>query len=248
MGPRDTQCPGGIPDSLEGGLSLTREEASWLADRILQTTQGTFLSHLVLTPQDPDGPVADAPWEDPRSATAPEEVREVLGLAHGFAKRIHGAAIAYNVMIAERYVAEGFTAFDDPVGSFRRLFEEWLARLHSVLSRSNGWDLGALWSLMDASSIRVSPRTRSFVTDWMSMVEDGSVAALLENLDSPARHLILNRERSLKGGRSRLSNTKLLSAWGGWSGAGELTYRWGQVRRIVEDIHQGLALHGEPDA
>jgi len=37
-----------------------------------------------------------------------------------------------------------------------------------------------------------------------------------------------------------MKNDKMLAAWSGASGTGELTYRWRTVRRIVNDIVSGL--------
>ena len=43
-----------------------------------------------------------------------------------------------------------------------------------------------------------------------------------------------------KGAQSRLKNEKMLAAWSGASGTGRLTYRWGTVKVIVNDIMRGL--------
>ena len=53
------------------------------------------------------------------------------------------------------------------------------------------------------------------------------------------RQLVSDREQRQKKGQSRLTNDRLLRTWSGESGSARLTYRWDQVRRIVQDIHEG---------
>jgi len=44
----------------------------------------------------------DFPWEHPRAAEAPAQVREELLQARIFSEVMHGAAILYNLMLAEK--------------------------------------------------------------------------------------------------------------------------------------------------
>ena len=45
-----------------------------------------------------------------------------------------------------------------------------------------------------------------------------------------------DREIQLKRARARLTNPRRLELWGGESGTGRLTYRWGPAKRILKDI------------
>jgi hypothetical protein len=84
----------------------------------------------------------------------------------------------------------------------------------------------------------VRPVTRDFLSTWFNRVcslELGQVAD-----DRALRQLIGYRERAQKGSRSRLTNDRLLASWSGESGTGRLAYRWDQVNRLVQDLHDGL--------
>ena len=63
--------------------------------------------------------------------------------------------------------------------------------------------------------------------------------------DGGLRRLVEGRERTVKRAQSRFVNDKLLGTWSGASGSGRLVFRWPQVRRILTDIHDGVAV---PDA
>ena len=78
-----------------------------------------------------------------------------------------------------------------------------------------------------------------FVTAWIAAVVDGSARTALGN--ESQRRLVSDRERAIKRSQSRLVNDRLLGAWSGESGNGRLVYRWPQVRRIITDIHNGVA-------
>jgi hypothetical protein len=40
--------------------------------------------------------------------------------------------------------------------------------------------------------------------------------------------------------QSRLVNDKLLRTWSGAAGTTRLSYRWGNVTRLLTDVHEGL--------
>lgn len=48
--------------------------------------------------------------------------------------------------------------------------------------------------------------------------------------------LIREREKRLKGARSRFSNKKALEQWGGASGVNELRYRWSTAKQFLKDL------------
>lgn len=230
--------PTGFPDTLEGGLNLTRDEAEWLRERIVETSGGSLLAHLVLTDSPPT--ISAAPWEDPVCLSAPEPAAHLRRLAQGFSLIMNGAALLYNVLIAERYRDSGFKREPPPVEDRTRTYQEWLDRLDDHHRLLKEWRPEALWELVDSSGSRVTFRTRAFVEAWASAIASGAVVESLTDTSDPLRTLIANREQSTKRGQSRLTNTRLLASWGGSSGTSPLTFRWTQVRRIVTDIHEGL--------
>lgn len=230
--------PDGFPNALEGGLNLSHVEAEWLRDRIIDACRGSLLAHLVAAEHPPTA--SAAPWEDPACLTAPEPAVEMLRLAEGFSLIMNGAALLYNVLVAERYEAAGLTRITAPSQERIDAYEKWLGKLDGSHQLVHDWDPDALWALVDGSGSRVSFRTRTFVEAWTSAVRDGSAVDALTDRNHNLRTLIANREQSIKRGQSRLSSSRLLASWGGASGTRPLTFRWVQVRRIVTDIHVGL--------
>ena len=82
------------------------------------------------------------------------------------------------------------------------------------------------------------PATRAFLTTWFNPVCSLEVHRAAD--DEALRQLIGRRERAQKGSQSRLTNERLLASWSGESGTRRLTYRWSQVNRLVQDLHNGL--------
>ena len=232
--------PKDFPSSLEGGLAMTAPEASWLRERILDSVPDTLLAHVVAADRPPskDSPSA---WHDEVCGSAPEMVAEILHHAHLFSLVVNGATRLYNVLVAEAYEQAGFNAISSSVEDYRRKYADWLAEVDDTRHQLQAWDDTAFWHLVRERNPRVAPRTETFVRTWVAAVRDGRAATAPD--DGPMRALVGNRERSLKGRQSRLANEKLLGQWGGGGsgGSGGLDYRWGTVKRIVTDIHDGLA-------
>lgn len=230
--------PPGFPETLEGGLSLTRDEAEWLRERIVETCRGSLLAHLMVA--DRAVGTSSAPWQDSACLSAPESAARLLRLAEGFSLIMNGAALLYNVLVAERYKARGFTRVSAPVEDRSRAYLKWLDRLQGRRRLLDEWRPDALWDLLDEAGSRVSHRTRLFIEAWAAAVREGAAVGALTDPSGNLRTLVANREQSIKRGQSRLSNTRLLASWGGSSATAPLTFRWAQVRRIVSDIHDGL--------
>lgn len=236
--------PDRFPRSLDDGtglrpLELRRHEAEWLRERMMESSRGTLLAYLVQADSAPD-PDASKPWEDPLCRRAPAEPLRVLEHARLFSLIMNGAALAYNLLVATAYEAAGFNRVAEPVADFRQRYARWLDRADAA-NRFRSWDLRGFWRLVDSRPNRISARSRAFVDTITGLVRDGAAAEVLADLTSPLPALVAEREQSIKRGQSRLgANRKLLGAWGGSSGAGALTFRWTQVRRIVTDIHEGL--------
>ncbi len=237
--------PDGFPWSLDDGTSLRpldmrTNEAEWLQERIVETSRGTLLEHLVQADSAPD-PGSGAPWEDQVCLGAPAGPAGVLQHARAFSLIVHGAALIYNLLVAAAYEAAGFDTIEEPVKSYREQYTQWLARADS-LNRFRDWDMNTFWELIETRPNRISRRSRDFVATVTGMVRNGVADAVLDDPRSQMRVLVSSREQSIKRSQSRLgSNLKLLGAWSGSSGAGILTFRWSQVRGIVTDVQDGLA-------
>ena len=229
--------PAGFPRHPETGFELSRAEAGWLQERMLGGTEGSLLHHLASDGNRPQGN-SDAPWDDPICHTPAPEVKRILEHARLFSLAVHGASFLYNLLIAERYVKAGHTRIESPVERYRDRLQEWAQECEENDRPLSAWDRSAFWDLILAVNPQVRPVTRAFLSTWFDRVcglELRQAAA-----DEALRQLIARRERTQKGSQSRLTNDRLLAAWSGQSGTRRLTYRWDQVNRIIQDLHDGL--------
>jgi hypothetical protein len=234
--------PKGFPKACPNGLSLTFDEASWLRDRIATgQPEGTMLAHLATRPGPPD-PDSDAPWNDPSTYDAPDLPRQTLGDAELFSLAMQGPALLYNLMIAEHFAAAGHDQ-GERHQQYRDEITNWADEVSARSDRFARWDTAAFWQNVRLGNPRIGPITQSFIQRWIDLCRSTDIG--LELLSQPSRLAVEQRELSKKGSQARLRNAKLLNAWSGASGAGRLTFRWSQVRRLITDIHDGLEV---PDA
>lgn len=227
-------APEGFPANTGGGFRLSSGEAAWLQDRIREGTRGSLLAHLVDRAPDAD---SDAPWLDSSASTSEGEPRAALDHAELFSFGMHGAALLYNLLLAEKYEAAGFDTMSAPVDRYRERLSDWQFDRSRLFERLHEWDRESFWELVLTRNPRVAGTSRRFVDDWLDLV----TAAADDLADSAAsRDFIARREASHKRSQARLTNQKLLASWQGASGAGALVFRWTQVQRIVLDIHEGM--------
>lgn len=142
------------------------------------------------------------------------------------------------MLLAEAYEQAGFTTVRATVEDYRDQYLAWLDELGDLRHQLHAWDRQDFWLAVRARNPRISLRTQAFVDQWVDAMRDGTVTNGVTN--ETLRMLIANREAALKGKQARLTNQKLLGQWGGGGGGG-LDYRWGTVKTIVTDIHEGLA-------
>ncbi len=214
---------------------LKPDQASYLRDRISTSRQDSMLTWL-LGRDSLEMESADAPWQHPALGQVPERLREVLDQARWFSNVAHGAALLYNLMLAE---AGSRGDRDDLIARYSGDLEAW----HKEVDQLPTLDPAGFWSLLNTRGIAVSFRTHSFLDRWFELVESGDAGPA--SID--ARDLIRARERQLKRGRARLHNPRQLERWGGSSGVDPLTYRWSIAQTLVTDITAPLA-HGGKDA
>lgn len=229
--------PPGFPDEHSGGFDLTRKEASWLQERVLDRAAGTLLAQLVSGPMLAD---TETPWSEPAAQDAPGEVGVILESARRFSLVIHGASLVYNLLVSEAYERQGFTQVDEPVADYHAQLADWAAIMDAESDPS--WDWPAFWTIVAGGNSRVPPAARTFVESWVEGVREHGPASVA-GVDS-LRRMVEGRVAGLRGGRAVHANDKLLALWGGSSGASALVYRWGTVRRLVLDVQEGLARAG----
>ena len=205
--------------SEEASLDLTRAEATYLRERIRFRAPGSMLALLLRSGALPD---VAYPWMHPRLADFPQDVRDSLSHAQCFAEMLQGAAVLYNLMLAEADQR-------DSVEDFRARLTEWSEELRGRERELRNWRFSDFWQLA-RSIAKVEPRTFEFVNHWIELNTWETPAKACD--DKTARALLRMREQRLKGPRARLDNPRALELWGGDSGTGRLAYRWPTGRRL----------------
>lgn len=216
----------------ESSLRLTKDEANYLRERVMQAAPHSLLAFLVNQPFDETNPAF--PWEHEMASRFPGQNRVELVHAQEFAEAMHGAALLYNLMLAEKRPDD-----TERITGYKKLLEEWATLMRAKQRVLKDWSRGDFWKLVHATGARIPSSTVAFVTIWLDKAI-GNDAAALEQSKS-ARDLIVGRERMLKGGLARLTNARALDLWGGASSSERLTYRWNRpVQTILADIRQPL--------
>lgn len=208
-------------------LSLTVIEAKYLRERILTHVPQTLLAFLIN-----EGALTEQiafPWEHPQLAEFPVQIREQLKHARNFSEIIHGAALLYNLMLAEA------AGYENLIEQYRDWLQQWAAALSVRRSELLNWDRLRFWTIVASGNQRISHLTRLFIESWLDLilspVDASEVAA-----DKRAHHLIHERERQLKRGLARLDNMRARELWNGQAGTSQLDYRWAIAQTIIEDI------------
>lgn len=219
--------PAGFPDKVTKlSFHLEREEAEYLLERLRFSQKESLLTWLALNGKPA---ICDFPWEHPQRMCFPDHHQTVLEYAEFFSTLMHGAAYLYNLMLAEQAKRKGL------VGFHREALEDWRVRLKAC--RPAHLPLNGLWAQTEGKGHVITPRTQAFVREWHNRViaMRGRVTE-----DKECRLLVKNREKQLKGARSRFENARALDQWTGYAGINPLSYRWPQVQRLLADLYAGL--------
>ena len=218
--PRIPAPPSGFPQQID--LKLTRLEAEFLVDRITATCGNSLLGWLVVHGRPVD---VSEPWLHPQIAEFPLHIQELLRHARLFADLVEGGARVYNLTLAELAGNEAW------IVGHRDALEEWAARID--LQGIQNWSIDEFWRHTDDFGHTITYATRRFVEALHDRVRGGS-ANIAD--DPVCRTLVREREKALKGPRSRFVNRGALAQWSGNSGTGRLVYRWPTARSFLSDL------------
>lgn len=221
--PRLPDRPAGFPDDVT--FALTRDEAEFIRDRLQLACPDSLLAFLALQGGEQESAF---PWAHPDFARFPAAHQTLLHHARLFSEVMYGAALLYNVQLAEKANREAL--IDVHCASFA----DWRNSLPLVDIQN--WSLNQFWTLTHRDGHTITPQTRRFVEQWVNHICRSP--DVLQNKD--ARALIENRERKLKGPRSRFASSRAREQWRGYSGTGRLAFRWHTVRGLLNDLHQGM--------
>jgi hypothetical protein len=212
------ECPGFL-ERAEFALSL--DEGAFVRELILRHASKSFMA--LVTASGAPSSVAYA-WLHPRVAAAPRVLQRQLELAATFSGVMHGAALLYNLMLAQR------RQFDPLVDELTTRLEQWDDSLDAGAAEM---DWIEFWEIASDGNPRISSGTRLFVEGWF-----GRALALGAGVadDARTRVMIERRERQTKHAQARLSNPRRLETWTAPVGMGRLDYRWSVVQVEVNDV------------
>lgn len=214
-------------------FKLTHAEAHYLRERILTATPDSLMAFFVKEPTDWEPESVEYPWLHPSAERLGIAHRDQLRHAENFALAMYGAALLYNLILAE--LANKMEAQTN----YEQRLHEWVAEIQGAHGILDSWDRSAFWRLVRRMNPRISLPTQRFVEQWLVLALDGAGASAIEK-SIAARALIREREIALKRDQARVKNRRALEQWGGNAGAYRLNYRWGKAQQIVLDILHGL--------
>jgi Family of unknown function (DUF6361) len=213
-------------------LKLTKLEGEYLRERILASSRHTLLAFLV-----DQGELAentDFPWEHHQFNEFPALIRTQLDHARNFSDLFHGAALLYNLMLAQA------KKVDEEIDKYSSRLEQWaedITARHAFLFK---WDRAKFWEIVATGNQRVPHLTRAFVDNWIDLALSPMDLFRAGN-SQPLRLLVRERERQLKKNLARLSNHRSLELWNGEAGTRPIDYRWRNAQTIVRDILEAVA-------
>jgi len=230
--PRLPCPPAGFPTEIT--FDLARQEAEFVQAQLLTHCKGSLLAWLADQTTDA---LPETLWEVLSDKALPDDIAQTVELARQFSLVMEGAPLFYNLMLAEKRGEMNQSDADRELAlDYREQFTDWMVRAQADLQ---SFRADALWEFVARQHVRCLNKQRWFIENWLKLVSGSEVNDLLES--SELRSLIESRERYLKGARARLANKGRLSDWRGSVGVGRMQFRWNQVRRLLTDLHEGLA-------
>lgn len=222
--------PKAFPASVD--MSLTRLEASYLKERVVESHRSSVFAYLLLQTSEP----ADASfvWEHPECQTLPPALSRQLAHARLFSETMYGASILYNLWLAELEPVRPAI-----VEECQALLEEWSAGIDALRPELAGWSLDDFWFFVRACGAKPSELSRAFVEKWIDYVRAASNPSELAK-SAPARNLIATREHAIKGALARFENARSREVWQGAAGLGRMDFRWASARTLMNDVNDGL--------
>ena len=222
--------PVGFPEV--ASFVLSPDEARFLKERVVLSHPDSLLAHILQTGDGVDVYEADFPWDHPTVHAAPVSAREWLYDARLFSLVHQGAVLLYNLMLARELDDE------DNYNEFSAELAAWSESIVDAGTDMNRWDRLSMWQRLIGANPRLHTRTWEFTDRWYELAsahKGGSIGDLKE-----AQRLIRERERALKGARSRLTYAEARDRRRGFPTSARLEFRWTPVQRITSDILSGL--------
>lgn len=236
VGGRTLNWDPALPQASEGfprtvSFSLTSDEAEYFRDKVLGAAPGSYFAQLVMNVENFED--ADLPWDEPTAEHLPLATASDLLHARNFSDAMLGAALTYNLMLAEK--ADRDEARED----YAMRISGWADNVQLRMQALEDWNRREFWTTVDRAGRRVSEKSRTFIETWLGALIGGDPAVLV--YDRAMRERIRLREKQLKRDLARLDGGRALERWGGASSAEPLDYRWSRpTRTLLRDLKSAL--------
>ena len=155
--------------SSEVTFTLARAESEYLYQRIVASAPHSLLAHLIATGQ----VIAEEqrfPWDVTYKIHLPNALAGQLLHARNFSEVIHGAALVYNLLLAEQKQGGEY------IPHYRDRLQFWWDSLRARREEFDSWNRAAFWQLLLSCETRVRRSTHRFVDDWMDLTFAASSA------------------------------------------------------------------------
>ena len=80
---------------------------------------------------------------------------------------MHGAALLYNLLLAERAKELSLSGHEGRRDQYRSGLDAWQEDFQEI--NAGAWDLNGLWALVAAQERPAAPLTRAFVSEWVAL-------------------------------------------------------------------------------
>ncbi len=224
-------------------FDLTRDEAEWLCERVISSDRPdqpvSLLTAYIRDLRRGEALVtADAMWDAALPTDTPASIADLVQHGQRFSCAVQGAALLYNLMLAEEWLDTDLEPTDGTsVDNYRLRLDEWTADATRVRLAAWASRIDDFWQCILDNRVRIPRETRDFLDRWARFLAD-EPRRIATSRD--ARDLIRGREIQHKRGQARLANKKRLREWTGNAGTRPLVFRWPQVQRMLSDIADGL--------
>ena len=229
------------PQDFPSGVNfvLTKQEAELLAESLQHHQRESLLAWLAArVAKTVDAVVCEYPWRHPNFETFLPTHRNCLHQARVFSFLHRGAALLYNLQLAELRLEMFASDGEDSAGLAKTYRDELLAWTSDPEFQDlAAWSPSSLWPEVMGHGHAIHPATQAFVEQWTDVARREGEGVADSNT---ARALVRRREMTLKGGHSRFVNRKALEQWGGRAGTARLNYRWLTARTFLNDLWEAL--------
>ena len=215
----------------QANFALGVAEARYLKSRVLENHRRSLFAFML------DRDYVDAnvefAWDHACVESAPPELQREIKHARCFSEVMNGAAILYNL-----YLAEMDPRREQVIETCNELLDDWLALMSARRQDLLAWDRTDFWKLLEQRTYIPRGTTRPFVEEWWRRTLSDDPAKL--RVAGTTKELISGREAQIKGALARFKNRRSREIWMGDAGLGRQDFRWSNARVILRDIADGL--------